>query len=343
MRFVAALAAALALAALAGCVTFPDIVARDLRDAAEGEPAPFAARDPSASAPGLFEWKRGEIDARRLPFADGQIVVSESGGAMSLFFSLFARDYAPWVHAGIVAIEGGEPFVYEANGDFFPVPGVAPTATIRGVVRRVPASDFVRGKRIVGLLALPPGADRERFLAFAREQHRRGTPFDPYFDTDDAQALYCTELIALALAEAGAPAIEATPVRRHPSLAIAREWLGMRSGTIYLAGRLVDPGSLVGRWSADLTDAQVDAYFTAKSEIHRRFDAEARLGHVFAWSGTGMRLRPPVRQFFDAALAATADAAFDASEAVRRVQALARDRFDAALAAVATGTAALPP
>jgi hypothetical protein len=343
MRCVVAFATAFVLAALSGCVTFPDVVARDLRDAADGERAPFAAGAASAVAPALFEAKRDDVDARRLPLADGQIIVSESGGAMSLFFSLFARDDVPWVHAGIVAIEGDEPVVYEANGTFFPVPGLAPTATIRGVVRRVSVAEFLLGKRIVGLFALPPEADRERFVAFAREQHRRGTPFDPYFDTDDAQALYCTELVALALAAAGAPPVEATPVREHPSLAIAREWLGMRSARIYLAGRLVDPRWLIGRWSADLTDPQIDAYFAAKSELHRRFDAQVRLGHVFAWSASGMRLRPSVRQFFDAALAAGADATLAASDVARRVQALAHDRFDAALAAATTEIAPVPP
>lgn len=328
LRWAATTAAGAAVVALAGCVTLPDGIAFEMRaPSAEerqsfGKVAAAAAATSAQAAPGQ---ERRDLDVRVLPLAHGQIIVSEAGGAMSLFFSLFATEYAPWVHAGIVAIEDGQAVVYEANGDFLPLPGLSPTSTIRGEVRRVGVDRFVRGKRIVGLYALPPQADRERFVAFAREQHQRATPFDPYFDSDDASALYCTELVARALAEAGTDRSEATPVRDdNASLARARDWLHLRSRGVYLAGRLVEPQYEVGRWSPDLSSAQIEAYFAVKRELHRRFDADARLGHLFVWTDKGLRLREGVAQFYRVALGAAAAPGLDAHAVPARVEQLAR-------------------
>lgn len=332
MRLVAVIVTSAALAALASCVTLPDRIAFELRPPAEEEQHAFGGEVAAVAAPAPAPpaRQRRELDARTLPLANGQIIVSEAGGAMSLFYSLFAADFAPWVHAGIVAIEDGQAVVYEANGDFVPVPGLSPTTTIRGTVRRVGVQEFVRGKRIVGLYGLPPQADRERLVAFAREQHRRATPFDPYFDTDDAGALYCTELVARVLDEAGVSTFEATPVREeNASLALARDWLKLRSRSVWLAGRLVEPRYELGRWSPDLTPSQIEAYFAVKRELHRRFDASARLGHVFRWTGARLRLRANVQRFVDAALAAAPDHALEAGAVSARVGRLARELFHA--------------
>jgi hypothetical protein len=329
LRFVARLAAGAAIAALAGCVTLPDRVALDLRPPSAAEPQAFGGEADSAVAPLPSTQRRRKFDERSLPLAHGQIIVSESGGSMSLFYSLFAVDYLPWVHAGIVAIEAGEAVVYEADGDFFPVPGLPPTATVRGAVRRVSVQDFARGKRIIGLYALPPEVERDRLVAFAREQYERGTPFDPYFDTDDASALYCTELVARALVAAGATKVETTPLRDNVSLALARDWLRLRSRRVYLAGRLVEPRLELGRWSADLSRSQIDAYFAIKRELHRRFDANARLGHLFSWNGTSLRLRDSVTRFMNAALAASKDPRLDALAASALIERLAHEQLDA--------------
>ena len=256
---------------------------------------------------------------------------------MSLFFSLFAVDDAPWVHAGIVAVEDGRAVVYEASGSFFPVPGLAPTATITGAVRRVGIERFVDGKRIVGLYAPAPHIDRERLVAFARAQWQRGTPFDPYFDSDDAEALYCTELVALALAAGGATP-ETTALRTaNPSLAVARRWLRLRSDRVFLAGRLVATGREVGRWSTDLSSAQIDAYFAARHALHTRFVDDVRLGELFRWTGFGLRLREPVQRFVDDALALAADGR-DAGDVIAGVEHLAHERFDAVDGTVASAT-----
>jgi hypothetical protein len=203
-----------------------------------------------------------------------------------------------------------------------------PTTTVAGAVRRITVERFARGKRIVGLYAPPPQADRERLVSFAREQYLRATPFDPFFDTDDAGALYCTELVAHALIEAGVSTIEATPLRDNVSLALVREWLHLRSRSVYLAGRLVEPELELARWSADLSSAQIDAYFVIKRELHHRFDANARLGHLFRWTGMALRLRENVQRFVEAALAASDDPALDARAVAARVELIARQSFE---------------
>jgi hypothetical protein len=331
LPFVMRLAIGAVIVVLAGCVALPDRIAFELRPPAAQEPQAFGSEVVAAVTPAPAARARRELDSRALPFGHGEIIVSESGGAMSLFYSLFAADYAPWVHAGIVAIEDGQAVVYEANGDFVPVPGLAPTTTIKGAVRRIGAAEFVRGKWIVGLYRLPPQVDRERLVAFAREQYLRATPFDAYFDSDDASALYCTELVALALAQAGMAPIEASATSDNASVGLARDWLRLRSHRVYLAGQLVAPMQEIGRWSADLRPAQIDAYFAVKRELHRRFDADARLGHLFVWSSAGLRLRDSVRRFYSAAMGAADPATGSDGRAAteQRVRLLAHEHFDA--------------
>ncbi len=330
VRALAATMVGAALVALAGCVTLPDNVAFELRPPEAAERQSFGHDVAAGTAPSPRSVERRELDARELPLGHGQIIVSEVGGPMSLFYSLFAVDYAPWVHAGIVAIEDGKAVVYEANGNFFPIPGLPPTTTISGAVRRVGVERFLRGNQVVGLYALPLPADAERLVAYAREQHRLGTPFDPYFDSDDAAALYCTELVARGLAAAGVASVPATALHeQNPSLAVARDWLRLRSHGVYLAGRLVEAGVEVGRWSPELSRSQIEAYFAAKRELHRRFDDSARLGHVFRWTGRAMRLREPVQRFIDDALALAVAEGIVGSDVAAGVERLARARFDA--------------
>ena len=328
MRSWVAMTAGAAMAALAGCVTLPDRVAFELRAPAEHEQHAFGGGTARAMTRAQPKQERRGFDASTLLLAHGQIIVSETGGAMSLFYSLFAADYAPWVHAGIVAIEEGEAVVYETVGSFFPVPGFVPTDTVTGAVRRVSVDRFARGKRIVGVYALPVHTDPDRLVAFAREHYRRGTLFDPYFDTDDVSALYCTEFVAMALAAAGATSITPTPIRDNESLATARDWLHLRSRSVYLAGRLIESTREMARWSADLSPAQIEAYFAIKRELHRRFDAQARLGHVFRWNGFALSLREDVQRFVDAALAAADEPSLDSRAVLARIDHLAQRHFD---------------
>ncbi|MEO8080620.1 MAG: hypothetical protein ABI641_08825 [Caldimonas sp.] len=341
LRMLFTLAWGAALAVLSGCVALPERLAAELRAPAAAEASAFgpvdqgtigspdqAAMSPALNAAQPKVWRAFSVD--QLPLASGQVIVSEAGGAMSLLYSLVAAEYAPWIHAGIVSVEDGAVVVYEANADLSPLPGLVPTDALRGGVRRIGIEKFARGKRIIGLYALPPEADAVRLVAFAQEQHRRRTPFDPFFDSDDSSALYCTELVALALAEAGVARVEPTPMQRNASLASGLDWLHIRSPAVYLAGHIVAPLREVARWSPELSPAQIDAYFAAKRELHRRFDDRARLGQLFDWTGLSLRYRPGVQRFVDAALAEVPEALRGGTEAALRIEHLARQHFEGA-------------
>ena len=263
---------------LTACVTLPGRVVSELQEARAEEWNPFrtasayaAASEPAPAA------KEREFDASTLPLESGQIVVSETGDALSLFFSLFTEDFAPWVHAGILAIEDGVAYVYDANGTMLPIPGLPPTATVGGGVRRVSLARFVRGKRVVGFYTPTHGVDRAKLVAFAREHHARGTPFDSYFDADDKTALYCTEFVALGLEVAGAAPIIGSPMRDNVSLAKTREWLRVHAHRLILAGQLLDSAQEVAIWSPRWSRAQVEAYFAVKRELLFLFNVRSRL------------------------------------------------------------------
>jgi len=323
------LAGLLAACLLAACVTLPARVADELA-LDEADTARFGA------APGAIERRASaarpdrRFDASALPLASGQIVVSETGDALSLFFSLFTQDFAPWVHAGILAIEDGVPYVYDATGTVWPIPGVRPTAMVGGGVRRVALARFVRGKRVVGFYTPAPEVDTTALVGFARMHHARGTPFDPYFDAGDASALYCTEFVALGLQAAGAPVIVGAPMRENTSLAATLDWLQIRARRLILAGQLLRAAHEVAIWSPDLSRAQVEAYFAAKRELHQRFGVNARLGHLFRWTGFTLALRDEVRVFFAAAFATGAALESDGAALVdvrRAVAALAEGQL----------------
>src|SRR5262245_54174479 len=120
LRALAHFAASLGALLLAACVTLPPDVVAELQPPRSGEDDPFDAVERGASARVDAPAARKAFDVAAFPLASGQIVVSETGSALSLFFSLFTVDYARWVHAGIVAIEDGEVFVYDANGTPWP-------------------------------------------------------------------------------------------------------------------------------------------------------------------------------------------------------------------------------
>jgi hypothetical protein len=304
---------------LTGCLALPAYISAELAPAKAGESNSYAARPTvgersgrgsaapvSNTVPPNHPDTRRDVSRRDLPLASGQIVVMDDGDATGLFVSLFAEEYVPWSHVGIVAIEADGPVVYDTNGGFVPVPGLPPTATFSGGMRRVPFAEYFSRQRIIGIYALPPGVDAGKVVAFARQQYALGTPFDPVFNTGDASALYCSELVALAQQAAGAAPLRPTPVRNNHSYAVLREWLRIRTSSLFLPGNMIDPARQVALWSADLSPVQIEAYFEIRRELTRRFDAQTRLGHLFRWTGTTLVLRDEPRRFVDDSLAAFA-------------------------------------
>ena len=277
-------------------------------------------------------------------YASGQVVVSRSGGALSVFFSLFPEHYHPYIHTGVIAVEDGVPHVYHTMGVIRPSFRRPPTAVTRGRVRRTPLDDYVRAQRYVEVYDPPAFVDRERVVTFARDHFRKGTPFDPYFNTRDRTRLYCTEFVALALEAGGGGPYPITPNRDRPSLAVVTRWLGIDAAGSIQGDTLVHGHRHVATLSSRDTLAQARLRSAAYGEIHRRFTPDQRLGHVFSWNGAGLSFRPGIAAFLDQAvhLADGAPVAPTPSQARDAVSTLARELLGPTPTPPATTHAAAP-
>ena len=70
-----------------------------------------------------------------LPLANGQLILTEAPGPYSLLFALAPATFYRFTHAAIVAIEDGEPFVYDISGTYKPGFHDRPTDAIHGGMR----------------------------------------------------------------------------------------------------------------------------------------------------------------------------------------------------------------
>ena len=234
---------------------------------------------------------------RELPLYSGQLVLSESGGPVSLLFSLFVEQFSPYVHAGVLVFENGEPIVYEARGRVQLETGTVPTDTIEGRIRARHLGKLLRRQNYVSIYNPPPGTNIDAMVRYVREQYRARLPFDPYFNTGDHSEVYCTEFLALALEAGGVPLPAATAIRKNPSLAVVRDWLKLASDSLYLAESMVSPDNRAMTLSRKHSIKHVRLYQAAKAELHRRFSADQKLGNVFSWSRGSLQYRPEIRTF----------------------------------------------
>lgn len=280
MSFVRVLLVALAAVCLSGCAT-------------AFKPTAFRTFDSETA-------QTGEIEFHGLPLQSGQLVVSDSGEADSLLISLFGEQYTPYGHAGILSIEEGQAYVYEGYALLWPSLKGPPTDAMRGRIRRVSLEQYIDRQRVTAIFDPPTGVDKAAVAAFARARHEDRTEFDPYFDWQDHTRLYCTEFAALALHAGGQPLPTPVRVRSNPSLRVALDWLKVRAPEIVTAGSLIEGAERVALISRQLSAREVEAYFAAKRELHRRFTADQKLGSIWSWSWRGLRLRPQVAAFIEA-------------------------------------------
>ena len=265
-----------------------------------------------------------------LPLRSGQIIISELGAPDSLFQSLATAEFYPYGHAGVISIESGAPWVYEGFGILKPHLRGPPTDSASGTIRRVTLEDYIGRNRFVAIYDPPPGVNADAVAAFAIDNHQRRTPFDPYFDYRDHEKLYCTEFVALALESGGAKPYEPVPVNQNPSLRVALDWLKITAPSILPAAALTRDAHRVALLSRFYTPAQVEAYFTMKRELHRRFTPDQRLGNLFTWSWfTALHVRPEIRAFRERALNSVAELPpdFTTDQITSRVQVLANQMF----------------
>jgi hypothetical protein len=324
------IAGSISVALLSGCVSFPATIAAELELPKSGQPNPY---DTNKETLELSEKTRKAVksakehpapDAGTLPLRSGQLVVVDDMQGLGLYTGLFADAYVPWTHIGVLSIEAGELLVYETTATLIPLPSFRPNSLFFGKARRVPLEQFWKGK-IAGIYDLPPEVDAAKVVAYMRHHHDRGTPFDPYFDIEDATALYCSELVALALVAGGAKPIQGRAMRENRSYTPMREWLNMRSSRIIMPGQLIDPKLLVARWSEGMSPAQIDAHFELRRELFARFDADVSVGSLLQFTDLEFAMRENVRVLTAEIFAVFADFDGDLAsirqEVARRAQA----------------------
>lgn len=239
-----------------------------------------------------------------MPLRDGQIVLTESPDATSLVFAMIPKRFHDFTHAGILAMEDGEPVVYEVSGEVITFPVHSRLLdNVAGEVHRRPLLQYVAANLYAEVLEVPEGVDGAKVAAWARDAYRRKVPFDAYFRWDDHEKLFCTELVELAMQAGGAKPQPFVPINDNPSLGVAIRWIGVPPDTALPAGLYYDPARYVGAFGQFGTRTAAFAYFEAKRELHRRFQRNQRLGFLFTLSGTGkVGIRPDVTRFmFDAA------------------------------------------
>jgi hypothetical protein len=236
---------------------------------------------------------------RDLPLLSGQIIVNEHPTGASLFLSLIAERFAPYTHVGMVVIDPDGPFVYEAMGAILPLPWRPPNASVGGGVRRVKLAAFLARGGITAIYEPPPGTDRAALSRFARARLKEHKPFDGYYDPRDDSKYYCVEFVARALEAGGAAPIAPAATTRNASVRVALDWLGIHTPQMLLAGDLVSEERRVVLLSRRFTANQVARYFALKSEIHRRFTADQRIGNVVYWRHQRLHMRPSVDRFFE--------------------------------------------
>jgi hypothetical protein len=288
---------AMLLAMLSGCVTLPHDVAGELEPAAHDQQdhfrKPYRAFDAESAS-------EGELDFHGLPLQSGQLVVSDSGEADSLLTAMLGEEYTAYGHAGIVSIEGGKAYVYEGYALLWPFLGGPPTDAMRGRIRRVTLEQYIERQRVTAIFDPGAGVDKAAVVAFARARHEDDTEFDPYFDWSDHTRLYCTEFAALALNAGGRPLPTPVRVRANPSLRVALDWLKVRAPEIVTAGSLTEGSERIALISRTMTAREVEAYFAAKRELHRRFTDDQKIGNIWSWSWRGLQLRPQIAAFLEA-------------------------------------------
>lgn len=246
-----------------------------------------------------------KIDAKHtasyngLPVRSGQLVLSESPDSTSFVFTLIPKRFHPFTHVAIISIEDGEPWVYDVAGEIktFPL-AKSPLDNIVGGIYRRRLFEYVAPNLYAEIYDPPEGADPEKIAAFARRKYAEKVDFDAYFDFADHSKLFCSEMVELAIREAGGPRTELEASNPNPSIVAGMTWLKVPPGVSLPAGIYADPKRYVGALGQFPTRTAAWSYFEAKHELHRRFTMDQRLGYLVAIDGNGrISVRPEISDF----------------------------------------------
>ena len=259
-----------------------------------------------APAPKLYVAKRPDPSGpsyQGMQLHTGQLVLTEPTDKMSLFYALLPDHYFMFTRAGVVSMEEGQPWVYEATPNQMPI-SMNPKSldNIDGKVTRRKLMDYVAANLYVEVIEPPQGIDISRMIAFCQDQYTRQTPYDSHFRFADHSRLFSTEMVELALRAGGAKPTAPVPQSKQPSLEVTKNWLGLGDDPLP-AGLYYDPARMVLSMGQFKDRTAAYAYFEAKREIFRRFQAPTqRVGFVFQIKNDGViEPRPEIDEFLTSA------------------------------------------
>ncbi len=239
------------------------------------------------------------VGAFGLGLKSGQLVLSESPDTTSYLFPLIPKKFYPFTHVAILSVENGEPWVYDVTGEVktFPLKKRL-MDNVTGKMYRRQLYEYVAPNLYAEIYDPPEGADGEKIAAFARRKFAEGVEFDSYFDFHDHSKMFCTELVSLAVQDAGGPALVPEPSNPNPTIVEGMAWLGVPPGEALPAGRFADPKRFVAALGQFPTRTAAWSYFEAKHELHRRFTMDQRLGYMMQIDGNGrIEVRPEITGF----------------------------------------------
>lgn len=239
-----------------------------------------------------------------LPLKSGQVVLTESPDTTSFAFSLIPEKFFPFTHVAILSMEDGEPWVYDVTGGVATIPTHSRMLdNVSGTLFRRPLMEYASGNMHTEIYEPPPGTDRARMIAYVQKLYAGGkVAFDNRFDHRDHSALYCSELVALAIEAGGGEAPRPVKNSLHPSVQGALKFLGVPEDESLPVGLFAPQDRFVAALGPFQSRTQAWAYFAAKREIYRRFGADQRLGFVLSLSGQGeLGVRPEIVAYADEA------------------------------------------
>jgi hypothetical protein len=236
-----------------------------------------------------------------LPLESGQIIVTSSENTLDIFAGLLPESYNPYVHAAVLSLENGKPYVYEEFGNLWPNPfAKSPTDAVSGRVKRVPLYQFLERYAHIEIWD-PVELDKSAIVAFAQLHFAQHTPFDPYFDNNETDTLYCTEFVALALEAGGAAPFPVIAMRDNRSARTVLDWLKVPDALIQ-ADTLIASSTRVATLSLTRTPMEIRLTDEVRREFYRRFTCDQQVGNLFAVNGPTVRLRDPAEQFLAEAM-----------------------------------------
>lgn len=234
-----------------------------------------------------------------LALRSGQLVLTESADSTSFVFPLLVKKYYPFTHVAILSVENGEPWVYDVTGEVKTLPIRSKIMdNVKGKMYRRPLFEYVAPNLYAEIFDPPPGADGEKIAAWARAKFKEGVEFDAYFDSHHHEKLFCSEMAAIAIEQAGGPATPVEASNPNDSVIAGMKWLGVPPGEALPVYRFADPSRYVGALGQFTNRSQAYSYFEGKHEIHRRFTADQRMGFVFTLDDYGrIGVRPEISTF----------------------------------------------